>query len=91
MRKILMMMAMVVFLSGCGNDKTINGYTYDVYGIANMEGRKNPNIEYEVSIGSVICAFIFCETIIVPVYVLLFDLFQPVGPMRPDAYKGIIR
>ncbi|MDE2104464.1 MAG: hypothetical protein KGL39_44930 [Patescibacteria group bacterium] len=79
-RTALLTMALLLFLSGCGNTKKINGVTYDVYGIANTDEKRNPDIEYRVSIGSVIVSVIFFETAIVPIYVLLYDLWEPVGP-----------
>jgi len=69
-----------MLLAGCGNTKTIGGVTYDVFGLANQADKQNPAIEYRVSIGSIVVAIIFFETIIVPVYVVLFDIMEPVGP-----------
>lgn len=80
MKRMMRIAACCLMLSGCGNTKTIGGITYDVYGLANQSDRANPAIEYEVSIGSVIVAVLFVETVIIPIYILLFDLFQPVGP-----------
>jgi len=77
-RAAVLAIAACLSLSGCGNDKTINGEYYPVYGIANMEANKNPNVVYEISPGSVIMAIIFFETGIVPIYVIGWDLYQPV-------------
>ena len=74
---ILCFMCMVG-LSGCNNTKTIAGHTYDTYGVMNQDENKNPNIKYEVSIGSVIVGVIFSESIIIPLYIIGWDLFQPV-------------
>lgn len=52
---------------------------------------QNPDINYEISIGSVIVAVIFCETIIVPLYVVLVDLYQPVSPKTGKEIKGQVR
>ena len=71
-------LATTLMLSACGNDKVINGKKYQTYGIFDEESQKNPNILYEVSPGSVIWAIILCETIVVPVYVIGWDLWQPV-------------
>lgn len=83
MRKVLLLAFVCLALAGCNNKKEINGVRYDVFGLANYDEKKNPTIEYEVSIGSVIAAVIFSETIIVPIYVACFDLWQPVGPAMP--------
>jgi hypothetical protein len=71
-------LATTLMLSACGNDKTINGKNYDTYGVFNEESQKDPAILYEVSAGSVIWAIILCETIVFPVYIVGWDLWQPV-------------
>ena len=88
MYKVFILLSMCLLLAGCNNTKTINGVTYDVYGLANMDDKKNPNIEYEISTGSVITAVIFSETVVIPLYILGVDLWQPVGVK--SAIKGSI-
>ena len=68
-----------LLLGGCDNRKEIDGVTYGVYGLANQAEMQNPKIRYQVSVGSVVVAVIFWETVVVPVYVLLWDLYEPVG------------
>ena len=48
------------------------------YGLFNEDVYKNKNVVYEVSAESVIFSIIFSETIIVPVYFVGYDLYQPV-------------
>lgn len=84
MKHALLLLTYVLCLSltGCNNHKVINGVDYDVYGLSNMDDKKNPNIEYKVSVGSCVAAVLLSETVIVPLYVLLVDLWEPVG-LRP--------
>ena len=89
MRKILILTITAITLLSCASKKKIDGTTYDTYGLANELSNKNDSIQYEVSPGSVICAIIFCETIIAPVYILGWDLYQPVRKIDP-AKKGIV-
>ena len=73
MKKLLlvaMLFTSLLMLTACGNDKEIGGVTYETFGIANQESHRDPKILYEMSAGSVIVAIIFCQTIIVPVYVI---------------------
>ena len=77
-RLIALLIGVAAMLSACGNDKTIDGKHYPVYGVANMEAQKDPNVVYEVSASSVIWGIILCETIVVPVYIIGWDLYQPV-------------
>lgn len=80
MKKLLIALAIAstALLSGCNNDKTIDGKSYPVFGVANMETQKDPDVLYEISAGSVIIAIIFSETVIIPVYVIGWDLWEPV-------------
>ena len=80
MKRILLAasIAALSLLSACGNDKVINGKEHQTFGIFNEESQRDPSVLYEVSAGSVIWAIILSETIIVPVYVVGWDLWQPV-------------
>jgi len=80
---IALLIGAAALLSACGNDATIDGKHYQTYGIANMETQKDPNVLYEISAGSVIVAILFSETIIIPVYVVGWDLWQPVRKRAP--------
>jgi hypothetical protein len=82
---ITALVASALMLTACADPKVINGTTYQPYGIANEEAHKNPNIVYQVDKTSVILAVIFCETLIIPVYVVGWSLYEPVGPKDPTA------
>jgi outer membrane lipoprotein SlyB len=78
MKKITALVILAVLalsLSGCASS---NEYG-QTYGFANKESKMNPNAKYEVSFGSCVMAIIFCETIIVPVYVVGWNLFEATG------------
>ena len=77
---IPLMIATSLFLGGCNATKTIDGKTYGVYGVFNENEMKNPKIRYQISVVSLVMAIILCETIIVPFYVIGWDLWEPVGP-----------
>jgi len=78
MRKFLIIFALALSLISCGNDKTIDNKNYQTFGIVNQDIARDPNIVYEISAGSVIWGIILSETIIVPVYIIGWDLWQPV-------------
>ena len=82
-RFIALLCVFLIFLTGCGNTKVINGIEYDTYGLLNADNKKNPQIEYEVIWGNVIWGCILSETIIAPVYFFGFSIFEPVGPKLP--------
>ncbi len=67
-----------IALSGCASNERFNNVTYESFGIANEEAKRDPDVVYEISAGSVLFSILFCEIIIVPVYVIGWDLYQPV-------------
>lgn len=90
MKRLFIIGALIaaVGLSGCADRKTLEGNTYEPYGIANKDTVASPNVNYQVSAGSVIAGILFSETIIVPIYVVGWDLYEPVcvkpAPGRTD-------
>lgn len=82
MKKIFIVCALAAMLCGCG-DRVIEGHTYSPYGLFNETSMKNPNIQYEISAASVVIGVIFIETAIVPLYIIGWDLFEPVSTKSP--------
>lgn len=80
MKKIILFLSILltVGLTSCADEKIIDGVKYEPYGLANEDVRKNDSIQYEMSPGSVICGILFCETIVVPVYVVGWNLYEPI-------------
>lgn len=74
-----LVLMMLVSFSGCGDVKTIDGLTYDTYGLINESSKKNPDIEYELIIGNVIWSVILVETAVFPIYFIGFSMYEPVG------------
>lgn len=71
MKKLIAAVALAVAafgLSGCGGNE-VGGVNYNSYGLFNEDVVKDPNILYQVSPVSVI----------VPVYVVGWDLFEPIS------------
>lgn len=89
---IALALACAVLLTACGADeKTIDGVTYGTYGIVNKEEMRNPNIQYEISGWSVFWSVVFCETIVVPVYFIGWDMYQPVTKKDANWVPGQVR
>ena len=72
--------AMLLSLAGCAKEATINGKTVDPYGLINQDAKKEPGVQYQISPVAVIVSIIFVETVIVPVYIVGWDLYEPVTP-----------
>jgi hypothetical protein len=81
--KLLSLVLLLLILTACGAPKTINNETY---GILTTDS-KDPNIQYLVVKFNVIWVLVLCETIIVPIYVFVFDLYEPVGLKKQVAIK----
>jgi len=77
--KYLLVLVLAVLLVGCGDTKVINNIDYDTYGLFNEEEKRNPDIEYELIVGNVVWSVILFETIAVPIYMIGFSLYEPVG------------
>lgn len=79
---------MLVSMCGCGKPAKIDGTVYDTYGFLTEKEKRNPDIKYRIIVGNVVWAVILCETIVAPIYFMLFDLFEPVRKIDPNAPKG---
>lgn len=79
--KKLLGLTLALALVGCGNNKMIDGKTYGTYGFLNQDSSKNPKIEYRVIVGNVVWSAILCESFVVPLYFIGFDLYEPVGKL----------
>ena len=70
--------------------KTIDTVTYDTYGIISEGDVRNDDIRYELNVWSVVGSVVLIETIIVPIYQIGFNLYQPVSKRDTKRIKGSI-
>jgi len=87
---LIVIIVLSVALSGCGNNKVINGVEYGRYGLLNADDKKNPDIQYEIIWGNVIWGAILFATIVAPIYFFGFDLLEPVSP-KPNIKGQVTR
>lgn len=71
-------------LGGCQGSQVINAKVYEPYGILDEAAVKQPNVVYQISATNCIIAFIFSETVIIPAYVIGWDLWVPVREVKPE-------
>ena len=90
MKKLAYLLAALTLL-GCSSPKTIDGYTYGTYGLINESEMKNPGVEYKISAGNVVWAVVLCETVVAPIYLFGFDLYEPVGKKAPSWEPGRVQ
>lgn len=75
---LIFIIAFTTLLEGCDGKLEANGRTYGSYGFFNETTHRSSHVCYEISPLSVVVAIIFVETVIVPVYVIGCDLFNPI-------------
>jgi hypothetical protein len=75
MRKFLVLAALVTLFAGCESNRVIAGKTVPCVGIDRVG--ENTNYVYRTSTRNVIWAVVFSETIIVPVIVVIDELYCP--------------
>lgn len=89
MKKAFVLLAVVsILFCSCANDlgvKRINPETkkeefknVEPYGVLNKEA-KVQGVKYEINVGNVLLDIIFSETIVVPVVLVGWQLYEPVG------------
>lgn len=75
MKKFIAITLLAALLSGCAQDNQFGA----TYGYANQDSKKNPKATYEWSVGSVLIAIIFSETLVIPAYIVGWNLFEATG------------
>lgn len=89
-----------VLFTSCAEPKTFkdsskNEFTAEPFGWAN-EAKKIDTVVYEVSAGNVALSIIFSETVVVPVYLTGWALYEPVRlknateATKPTDYTGVL-
>lgn len=82
MKNTFLLLFISFFLFGCAEDKTleINNKSVFVesYGLVNEEAKKRDDVVYQMSPAAVVVSIITVETIVIPVYILGWDLYEPV-------------
>jgi thioredoxin-related protein len=85
MKKILLsiVIALSLSLTACGADeKKIDNVMYQPYGIVNEDAIKDSNIIYEMSYWLIFWSIVFSETLVVPIYFIGWDLWQPISKKK---------
>ena len=85
--RLAVILGLGLSLSACAKSKVIDGVEYQPYGLANEDVHRNPNIQYELVLGNVILSFILFETVVVPVYLVGWEIMQPVAKKVPETER----
>lgn len=89
-KAIAAVVGMALLLGACADSKTINGVTYEPYGLVTQGDKANPNIKYKIVWGNVFWAVVLSETVVAPIYFVGWSIYEPVGPVDPSAPKGSV-
>lgn len=77
--KKLFVVFLFLMLTSCADSQYINGEEVSTFGLCDQELRKE-GVMYKVSPESVIWSIIFCETIVVPIWLIGWHLWEPYPP-----------
>lgn len=82
MKNIFILIITILLLSSCADNKVIevNGENklFKPYGLVNEERVRNDSVYYEISPESIVWSIVLCETIIAPVYLIGWELYEPI-------------
>ena len=89
MRGIVILLVCACLACACSDVKTLNGKTYNTYGLINENDMKSPNVRYEPCWGNIIWGALLFETVIAPIYFFGFDFMEPVDLKTPGTEPGV--
>ena len=78
MKRFVILITVIVacVLAGCARSKVIDGVEYQPCGVMNQDVKQD-GIVYRVSPGNMVWAILGCETIVVPVVIVGWYLWEP--------------
>ena len=89
MKKLIILIMSALMICSCAESKKFrkkNGsvFTAEPYGWANYQTKKIDGVKYEINALNVGLSLMFVETIIAPVLITGYDLFEPVCYIESD-------
>jgi hypothetical protein len=76
------LLILAVLLAACGEPMKSGGKTYECYGIADdfaRNPRQDPEVRYEMESWNWLWVALTLETVIVPIYIVGWQVYCPVG------------
>ena len=75
-----------LLLAGCGESKQLGEDSarklYPAYGIINEKSNRSRHVCYEIPLLNILAGILLVETVFVPVYIIGWDLYEPVRLKR---------
>lgn len=90
MKKLFgLLLIAIIALSSCADSKTFERadgtkFVAEPYGWANYQTKKIEGVTYEACIGNIVWDVIAAETIIIPVLLTGWELYEPVSFVEPN-------
>ena len=89
MKKILLLITLCFVVCSCADDKTFvdekgKAFTAEPYGWADYNTEKIEGVNYNVCVGNVVWSVLLSGTVIAPVCLTAWSLFEPVSYTMPD-------
>lgn len=91
MKKLFgLLLIAIIALSSCADSKTFERadgtkFVAEPYGWANYQTKKIEGVTYEACIGNIVLDVIAVETIVIPVLLTGWELYEPVSYTEPSA------
>ena len=89
MKKLIILIMSALVICSCAEPKRFRMqdgtvFTAEPYGWANYQTKAIKGVKYEINIHNVVLSTIFAETIITPVLITGYELFEPVSYIESD-------
>jgi hypothetical protein len=79
---IITLVSITILITGCAKSKEFNIDSKNVivepYGWANESVKRNDSVDYQVNAGNIVWSIIGCETIVLPIVLTGYSLYEPV-------------
>lgn len=97
MKKFIMIVMLCIFMVSCADSKDLcyekgdvkKCKTFEPYGLFDMDNLKDENITYKVNVGNIVWGCLLSGTIVVPVLIVGFDLWEPISVKSPEVITVI--
>ena len=89
MKKLIILIMSALMICSCAEPKKFRKqdgtvFTAEPYGWANYQTKAIKGVKYEINIPNVVLSTIFAETIITPVLITGYNIFEPVSYIESD-------
>ena len=89
MKKLIILIMSALVICSCAEPKKFRKqdgsvFRAEPYGWANSQANKIEGVKYEINATNFVLSIIFAETIIAPVLITGYDLFEPVSYIESD-------